>query len=63
MWFFVFNICMWFLCSTFVCGSLQFSMTLVCGFFYPSCDTIFLFLPLLYLNICEFTLHFSCGHA
>ena len=40
LWFFVFNICVWFLCSTFVCGSLQFSMTLVCGFLDPSCNTI-----------------------
>ena len=29
-----------FLCSTFVCGSLQFSMTLVCGFLDPLCNTI-----------------------
>ena len=30
----------WFLCSTFGCGSFVFSMTLVCGFHDPSCNTI-----------------------
>ena len=29
-----------FLCSTFGCGSFVFSMTLVCGFHDPSCNTI-----------------------
>ena len=37
---FVFNVCVWFLCSTFGCGSFVFSMTLVCGFHDPSCNTI-----------------------
>ena len=54
--------------STFVCGFVfnvyVWFLTLVCGFLSPSCNFVCFSSCLCCIwTICEFTLHFSCGHA